>query len=51
MASPLADMFTESERVVFAHIASACVTNVDIVLEGPGAMSRADPVPGVSLAE
>jgi uncharacterized protein DUF3375 len=40
MNSPVADMFSESERVMFANIASLFVSNVDIVLQGPRALSR-----------
>lgn len=40
MNSPVADMFSEGERVMFANIASLFVTNVDIVLQGPRALSR-----------
>lgn len=40
MASPVADLFTETERVLFANIASAFVSNVDLVLRGPRALSR-----------
>lgn len=40
MRSPAADMFTDSERVLFANIASVFVSNVDVVLQGPRALSR-----------
>lgn len=40
MASPVADLFTETERVMFANIASAFVSNVDLVLQGPRALSQ-----------
>lgn len=40
MRSPVADMFTEAERVLFANIASVFVSNVDLVLQGPRALSR-----------
>lgn len=40
MASPVAELFTESERVMFANIASVFVSNVDLVLQGPRALSQ-----------
>lgn len=40
MASPVAELFTETERVMFANIASAFVSNVDLVLQGPRALSQ-----------
>lgn len=40
MASPAADMFTDSERVMFANISSVFVTNVDLVLRGPRALTQ-----------
>lgn len=40
MSSPVADMFTESERVMFANLASVFVSNVGLVLEGPRALTR-----------
>ncbi len=40
MASPVAELFTETERVMFANIASAFVANVDLVLQGPRALSQ-----------
>lgn len=40
MASPVAALFTETERVMFANIASAFVSNVDLVLQGPRALSQ-----------
>lgn len=36
MRSPVADMFTEAERVLFANIASVFVSNVDLVLQEIG---------------
>lgn len=40
MHSPVADMFTEAERILFANISSVFVSNVDLVLQGPRALSR-----------
>lgn len=40
MSSPVAEMFTESERVMFANISSAFVSNVDLVLQGPRALTQ-----------
>ena len=40
MTSPVAALFTETERVMFANIATAFVSNVDLVLQGPRALSQ-----------
>lgn len=40
MRSPVADMFTESERVMFANLSSVFVSNVDLVLQGPRALTQ-----------
>lgn len=40
MNSPVADMFTDTERVMFANISSVFVSNVDLVLQGPRALTQ-----------
>lgn len=40
MNSPAADMFTDGERVMFANLPAVFVTHVDLVLEGPRALTK-----------